>query len=118
MTLINTIVIGNLSLSGAPSDCATSGGIGIVSEGYNLVGTGSGCPSDGTGDLTTTNPASVLNSTLADNGGPTFTHALVAGSAPSMPAIPLLPAVAATLANSETSVGLFVPTGATLARSN
>ena len=44
------------------------------------MGSGTGCPSDGTGDLTTTTPASVLSPTLANNGGPTFTHALLAGS--------------------------------------
>ena len=79
--LTNTIVVGNQTLGGQPSDCVTSGGVGIVSQGYNLVGSGTGCPSDGTGDLTTTTPANVLNPTLASNGGPTFTHALVAASA-------------------------------------
>lgn len=81
VTLKNSLVVGNFNLSGQPSDCITSGGVGIVSEGYNLVGNGTGCPAGGTGDLTTSNVSSVLNTTLADNGGPTFTHALVANSA-------------------------------------
>ena len=76
----NTIVVGNLTLGGQPSDCVTSGGAGMISEGYNLVGFGTGCPAGGSGDLTTTTPATALNPTLANNGGPTFTHALPAGS--------------------------------------
>ena len=76
----NTIVVGNSTLGGQPSDCVTSGGAGMISEGYNLVGLGTGCPAGGTGDLTTTTPATAAHPTLANNGGPTFTHALLAGS--------------------------------------
>ena len=71
----NTIIAGNVAaVSG--SDC--SGG-GITSAGNNLVGNGTGCPTTGS-DLTTSNVANELNTTLADNGGPTETHALVGGS--------------------------------------
>jgi hypothetical protein len=81
VTLKNSIVAGNLNENGQPADCFSLGGIGIVSEGYNLVGSGTGCPAGGTGDLTTTNVSTVLNPTLANNGGATFTHALISGSA-------------------------------------
>jgi VCBS repeat-containing protein len=81
VTLKNTIVAGNINAAGQQDDCGSSGGVGIVSEDYNLVGTGTGCPSGGAGDLTTSDVSSVLDTTLTDNGGSTFTHALVAGSA-------------------------------------
>jgi hypothetical protein len=54
---------------------------GIVSEGYNLVGNGTGCPTGGTDQ--TVAPGSVFTTVLGplqDNGGPTFTHALLSGS--------------------------------------
>lgn len=79
VSLVNTIVAGNTAAGSEVPDCEQTGG-STSSLGNNLVGTGTGCPSGGTGDLTTSNVSSVLNTTLADNGGPTFTHALVAGS--------------------------------------
>ena len=55
----------------------------IASQGYNLDGDGS-CSFGGEGDLSSVDP---LLGTLQDNGGPTFTHALQAGS-PAIDAIP------------------------------
>ena len=52
-------------------------------KGYNLVGSGTGCPV-GTNDQTTSN---ALLGPLADNGGETQTHALLSGS----PAIDQIP---------------------------
>ncbi|HVS62532.1 MAG TPA: choice-of-anchor Q domain-containing protein [Thermoanaerobaculia bacterium] len=69
ITLANTIV-GN-STSG--DDCA---GGAPISNGGNLDSDGS-CSLTGAGDLSSTAP---LLGPLAANGGPTFTHALVAGS--------------------------------------
>jgi VCBS repeat-containing protein len=77
VTLKNTIVAGNINEAGQQNDCGSSGGVGIVSEGYNLVGAGTGCPSGGTGDLTTSDPKL---GALADDGGPTKTHALLTDS--------------------------------------
>lgn len=77
-TLNSTIVAGNTGPANL-QDCG-SDTYAISSGGHNLVGTGTGCPSDGTGDLTTANIATVLNATLGDNGGLTETHALIAGS--------------------------------------
>ncbi len=71
-TLANTIAAGN----SAPSspDCDGS----VTSQGYNLIGSTSGCSFTATtGDLT--NVAASLGA-LADNGGLTKTHALLAGS--------------------------------------
>jgi hypothetical protein len=82
---VGTIVMNHTLISGntggwAP-DCFTSGT--ITSQGHNLVGNNTGCsvvPS--TGDLVGTgaNPINPLLGPLADNGGPTATHALLPGS--------------------------------------
>jgi hypothetical protein len=64
----NTIIAAN---HGSP-DC--DGGLG--SEGGNIDG-GTGCQFSGPGDLDTTDPQLAP---LADNGGPTKTHALLPGS--------------------------------------
>jgi len=75
----NTIIANNTATGEGP-DCDGD----LDSYGYNLVGNGTGCPNDGPGDKTTTDPKL---DPLADNGGPTFTHALLAGS-PALDAIP------------------------------
>jgi hypothetical protein len=70
----NTIVASNTSAAGSVSnDCWGT----ITSLAYNLVGAGTGCPSGGTGDQTTTDPKI---GTLGANGGPTLTHPLLDGS--------------------------------------
>ena len=74
-TLRNTIVA-NSTTGG---DCYGS----ITSEGYNLDSDGT-CGFTSEGDLSNTDP---LLGPLQDNGGPTFTHALLAGS-PAIDAIP------------------------------
>lgn len=81
LSVKNTLVAGNEDLSAASrNDCYTIGT--YTSQGYNVVG--QGCPSGGTGDLTTTDPRL---GPLADNGGDTLTHALLAGS-PALDRIP------------------------------
>jgi CSLREA domain-containing protein len=71
----NTIIAGNTANQGAPDcwmvDPAASGG-------HNLVRDTADCPGfTGPGDLTGVDP---LLGSLADNGGPTQTHALLPGS--------------------------------------
>jgi CSLREA domain-containing protein len=66
-TLQNTIVANN------GVDCS---GLAFTSNGYNLDGDGT-CGLTGTGDISNTN---ALLGPLQDNGGPTLTHALLAGS--------------------------------------
>jgi hypothetical protein len=79
VTLVGTMLAGNTSPTGP--DC----GGAITSAGYNLVQDSSGCTFTPFGtDLTGVDP---LLGPLADNGGPTRTHALLAGS----PAIDHLP---------------------------
>ena len=68
--MVNTIVAGNTATIGA--DCF--GGSFFASLGYNLIGKQFGCGLNrATGDLVNVNP---LLGPLADNGGPTQTHAL------------------------------------------
>ncbi len=71
VTLTNTAIAGNAS-PGFP-DCD-----GFTSLGHNLIGTSDGCNfSPATGDLVNVDP---MLAPLQDNGGPTFTHALIEGS--------------------------------------
>ena len=72
----NTLLAGNTASSTSP-DC--NGSIG--SSGYNLIGDASNCDFTATtGDMTDLDP---FLGPLQDNGGPTFTHALL----PQSPAI-------------------------------
>jgi CSLREA domain-containing protein len=76
VTFLNTIVAGN-TRDGAESDCVVLAPFAVVVDGgHNLTGDTS-CQLTGAGDLQSTNP---LLGTLANNGGGTDTHALLAGS--------------------------------------
>ena len=66
--LVNTIIANSLS----GNDCSGE----IISLGHNLDSDGT-CSLDGPGDISNANP---LLGRLQDNGGPTFTHALLPGS--------------------------------------
>ncbi|MEO6026645.1 MAG: right-handed parallel beta-helix repeat-containing protein, partial [Candidatus Binatia bacterium] len=87
--LRNTIVAGNFHDETTPSlnspDCNSAGSETIVSEAFSLVGDAFHCPGliDGVnGDQIGTRGA-VIDAQLgplADNGGPTLTHALLPGS--------------------------------------
>ncbi len=82
-----SIITGNsiiASIDGIPN-CAA--GLNLVSNGYNLA-SDSTCNLTATGDETSTDP---MIFPLADNGGPTLTHALQAGS-PAIDAAPTGPA--------------------------
>ena len=70
--LTNTILAGN----SAPNSPDCSGTLGL--SGHNLIGSGDGCTfTPASGDLVNVNPKL---GPLADNGGPTKTHALLPGS--------------------------------------
>jgi parallel beta-helix repeat protein len=76
--LTHTIVAGNTDEAGEFADCTGP----LTSLGHNLVGTGTGCPSDASGDLRV-DPADVfvtILEALQPNGGLTPTHALLPGS--------------------------------------
>jgi uncharacterized repeat protein (TIGR01451 family)/CSLREA domain-containing protein len=69
----NSIVAGN-----SPADDECDGLVG--SHGYNLATVGGACPFNATGDVKVADNvvfAEVLAQSLADNGGPTKTHALI-----------------------------------------
>ena len=76
MFISNSIVAGNSGADGAAADCRGP----ITSEGYNLIGDGAGCDelTSAAGDRVGADPKL---GPLADNGGPTLTHALLPGSA-------------------------------------
>lgn len=79
LSLRNTLLGLNTHLAGTPGapqpdDCAGT----LASEGYNLITTSSGCALDG-GSHDQLGVATDLGD-LADNGGPTLTHALPVGS--------------------------------------
>jgi len=101
VNLEHSIVAGNtvvVSTTHATADCYGT----VASQGYNLVGAGSGCSIAGPGDQTVA-PAIVFTTVLgpmADNGGDTWTHALLAGS----PAIDAVPVISCTLATDQRGV--------------
>ena len=84
LSIQNSIVANNSSWLGP--DCSSNpNGPGVIinSKGYNLVGNNSYCNINSTtGDQigTNTNRINPHLAPLQDNGGPTFTHALMAGS--------------------------------------
>jgi hypothetical protein len=81
-SLINSIVY---DPTGPWLSCSAAKGGSIISQGYNLDG-GSSCHFDKTGDIENRNP---MVRSLADNGGPVETMALVepVGPVPGSPAI-------------------------------
>lgn len=79
LTLKNSIVGGNVAT--VNPDCSGT----VASQGHNLIQDPAGCSGLGGSDLTNTD--SKLGP-LADNGGPTETHALLVGS-PAIDAVPL-----------------------------
>jgi len=78
LTVTNTVFDGN---------CYTETAGTITSNGYNIESPGNTCGFDQPTDLTEVTPAELNLGPLADNGGPTKTHALEPGS----PAIDLIP---------------------------
>ncbi|HEV7405236.1 MAG TPA: choice-of-anchor Q domain-containing protein, partial [Chthoniobacteraceae bacterium] len=84
-TVNNTIIAGNTGTGGATADVNDTNGVTITTDGFNLIGDGTGSASfvnGSTGDQvgTTANPLDPRLGPLANNGGPTPTHALLAFS--------------------------------------
>lgn len=74
----HTILAGNTSRNESSSaDCLAWGMAQVNSAGWNLVQTAGNCAFSGTGDIIGQGPQLAP---LGDNGGPTSTHALLAGS--------------------------------------
>ena len=74
VTINNSIVAGNTAFSGSPD---ISPGTGLFDVDYSLIGTGVTPDAGGIGNVASDDP---LLGPLADNGGPTLTHALLEGS--------------------------------------
>ncbi|HSA60517.1 MAG TPA: DUF4215 domain-containing protein [bacterium] len=84
LNLRNTIIAGNTDASTTGTltpDCVTIGSAVINSEGFSLIGNETGCDGSftGTGDQVGTagSPINARLGPLANNGGPTQTHALL-----------------------------------------
>ena len=82
VTLANAIVAGNTLANNARAATADCSGA-VSDDGFNVVGQGTGCPASAPSSAAV-GPGSVfarvLDADLADNGGPTLTHALIARS--------------------------------------
>ncbi len=77
-TLRSSIIAGNVDRGGQVPDCINVAGSTLASQGQTLIGSTVGCPySAAAGDITGVDPKL---GPLADNGGPTLTHALLVGS--------------------------------------
>lgn len=100
ISLLNTIVGGNSDSGGQAPDCSGT----ITSQGHNLIQSTLGCTitGDTTGNITGQDPR--LGS-LNDNGGPTFSHLLLAGS-------PAIDAGTSTGAPATDQRGISRPQGA------
>ncbi len=70
----NTIIAGNQAHNGAPSDLKA---VEFKSSGHNLIGNSTGGTGYAPTDILDVDP---MLGPLADNGGPTLTHALLPGS--------------------------------------
>lgn len=79
ITIRNTLIAKNKNETLSPQDCATLGTGTITSAGYNLIQKTTGCTITGTttGNKTGVNP---MIGPLQNNGGGTFTRALLPGS--------------------------------------
>jgi CSLREA domain-containing protein len=76
-------VLSNVVLAGNGQDCQTSGAAVVTSEGYNLIGDSTGCTIVAAEGDQIGAPGSPIDpglGPLADNGGPTPTHAPQPGS--------------------------------------
>jgi hypothetical protein len=100
MTLTNTIVSDNSAL-GCFAGFFGAGPVSLTSVGHNIASDGS-CNLTAAGDQPDTDP---LLGPLADNGGPTLTHALGAGS-------PAIDAADAAVCPATDQRGVIRPQGA------
>lgn len=104
LVVSNTIFAGNTAASGPP-DCNAV----LTSEGHNLVANAIGCTATGPGDLLNVDAKLGV---LADNGGPTRTHALQPGSPAIDAGDPGAPGSGAPACPATDQRGLLRPVGA------
>lgn len=82
-SIIDSIIAYNTTANMVGPDCGLFNGTIVMTSSYNVVGSSDSsspgaCAFSGTGDVTSATPG--VSKTLADNGGPTQTHALLGGS--------------------------------------
>jgi hypothetical protein len=106
-TLQNSLLAGNKDTSLQPSDCSGT----LTSQGYNLIGSTNHCTitGDTTGNLLGVDPRL---GPLQDNGGPTFTHALLPGSPAIDAGNPAAPGSGGTACEATDQRGVTRPQGA------
>ena len=75
VTATNTIIAGNIDLGGQAPDCAGT----LTTGGHNLIQSTAGCTLSGTASGDVIGQPALLGP-LQDNGGPTWTRALLPGS--------------------------------------
>jgi CSLREA domain-containing protein len=85
VTSKNSLIAGNTDASPAPASPTPDCDANFASQGYNLIGRSTGCtitPGPGPGDRigTAAAPFDPVLGALRNNGGPTFTHALLSAS--------------------------------------
>jgi CSLREA domain-containing protein len=106
LTMRNTVIAGNLDEGGEAPDCSP----GVISDGYNLIGNATGCfiSGDGTGNLI---GVSAQLGPLQPNGGPTPTHAPLAGSPLIDAGNPAVPGSGGTACEAADQRGVTRPQG-------
>ena len=121
VVLRNTIIAGNISDNPGPSfhspDCQEIAQDAIVSEGHDILGEALHCPSLADGQDhdrigTQAAPIDPKLGPLADNGGPTLTHALIEGSPALDTADPAAPGSGGTACPATDQRGETRPAGA------
>ena len=111
----NTIIAGNTSAYAGPDCYMSNGNAVLVSSGYTLLGNNSGCNfTTGTGDIVGTgaSPVDALLAPLANNGGPTETHAPYPGSPALEAGSPNVPGSGGDSCESTDQRGVARPQGA------
>jgi CSLREA domain-containing protein len=106
VTLTNTLVAGNTT-AGIAWDCSGP----MTSGGHNLIGNAVGCVLQGNTQGNVTGVDASLGP-LANNGGPTLTHALLAGSPAIDTGDPAQPGSGGTACPASDQRGFFRPQGA------
>ena len=107
----NTIIAGNADLGGQAPDCSGGANGELTSQGYNLIQNTTGCGiiGDTTGNITGQDP---LLGPLANNGGPTETHALTPGSPAIDTGNPAVPGSGGNACEATDQRGVARPLGA------
>jgi CSLREA domain-containing protein len=106
LKMTNTLIAGNQDLGGQAPDCFGT----VTSSGYNLIESTLGCTISGTATGNITGQSAQLGP-LADNGGPTLTHALLSGSPALDTGSPVTPGSGGSACEAADQRGIARPQG-------